>query len=299
VDAARIRAAVAAGCTELGENRVQEAEAKAAEVSGARWHLVGPLQANKARRALELFDVIETVDSLALAVRLDRIARELHGLPAIGDVGPERRVRVLIQANVDDDPAKAGFEPDDLTRDLPAIERLGALELAGLMTVGRLVETAEAARPTFAALRALSERLRARPGSRLGPGLSMGMSHDYAVAVEEGATLVAGRDGHLRCPPASWRGRGRGRVIARIRVRLTRAPVPTGSTASSMASSVRVSRPRLWTVRPTRPSAGSCRGRSGCRGRRSASSRRHGTGEDRRARRSGEEDLRARWPGLA
>jgi hypothetical protein len=190
VDAARIRAAVAAGCTELGENRVQEAEAKAAEVSGARWHLVGPLQANKARRALELFDVIETVDSLALAVRLDRIARELHGLPAIGDVGPERRVRVLIQANVDDDPAKAGFEPDDLTRDLPAIERLGALELAGLMTVGRLVETAEAARPTFAALRALSERLRARPGSRLGPGLSMGMSHDYAVAVEEGATLV-------------------------------------------------------------------------------------------------------------
>jgi len=190
VDAARIRAAVAAGCTELGENRVQEAEAKAAEVSGARWHLVGPLQANKARRALELFDVIETVDSLALAVRLDRIARELHGLPAIGDVGPERRVRVLIEANVDDDPAKAGFEPDDLTRDLPAIERLGALELAGLMTVGRLVETAEAARPTFAALRALSERLRARPGSRLGPGLSMGMSHDYAVAVEEGATLV-------------------------------------------------------------------------------------------------------------
>jgi len=190
VDAARVRAAVAAGCTDLGENRVQEAETKAGEVPGATWHLVGPLQANKARRALELFDVIETVDSLALAVRLDRIARELHGLPAIGDVGPERRVRVLIQANVDDDPAKAGFEPDDLTRDLPAIERLGALELAGLMTVGRLVETAEAARPTFAALRALSERLRARPGSRLGPGLSMGMSHDYAVAVEEGATIV-------------------------------------------------------------------------------------------------------------
>jgi PLP dependent protein len=190
VDAVRVRAAVAAGCTHLGENRVQEAEAKAGEVSGATWHLVGPLQANKARRALELFDVIETVDSLEIAVRLDRIARELRGLPAVGDVDPQRRVRVLLQANVDDDPAKAGFEPDDLARDLPPIERLGALEIAGLMTVGRLVETAEAARPTFAALRALSERLRARPGSRLGSGLSMGMSHDYAVAVEEGATLV-------------------------------------------------------------------------------------------------------------
>jgi hypothetical protein len=190
VDAARVRAAVAAGCTDLGENRVQEAETKAGEVPGATWHLVGPLQANKARRALELFDVIETVDSLALAVRLDRIARELRGLPANGDVDLQRRVRVLLQANVDDDPAKAGFEPDDLSRALPEIERLGALEIAGLMTVGRLVEEAEAARPTFVALRALSERLRARPGSRLGPGLSMGMSHDYAVAVEEGATIV-------------------------------------------------------------------------------------------------------------
>jgi hypothetical protein len=190
VDAARVRAAVAAGCTDLGENRVQEAEWKAPVVHGAVWHLVGPLQANKARRALEVFDVIETVDSLALAIRLDRIARELRGLPAAGDVDPERRVRILLQANVDDDEAKAGFEPADLLRDLPGIERLGALEIAGLMTVGRLAETAEAARPTFVALRALSERLRARQGSRLGPGLSMGMSHDYAVAVEEGATIV-------------------------------------------------------------------------------------------------------------
>jgi hypothetical protein len=190
VDAARVRAAVAAGCTTLGENRVQEAAAKATEVPGATWHLVGPLQANKARRALEVFDVIETVDSLELAARIDRITREMRGLPAEGDVDPARRIRVLLQANVDDDPAKAGFEPDDLARDLPEIERLGALEVAGLMTVGRLVETAEAARPTFAALRTLSQRLRDRPGGRLGPALSMGMSGDYAVAVEEGATIV-------------------------------------------------------------------------------------------------------------
>ncbi len=190
VDATRARAAVAAGCTVLGENRVQEGAAKAPEVPGATWHLIGPLQSNKARRAVEVFDVVETVDSLALARRLDRIVRDVRGLPPAGDVEPARRLRVLLQANVDDDPAKAGFDPDDLARALPEIEDLGALELAGLMTVGRLVETAEAARPTFAALRRLSELLRARPGSRLGPAISMGMSHDYAVAVEEGATIV-------------------------------------------------------------------------------------------------------------
>jgi PLP dependent protein len=190
VGAARVRAAVAAGCTTLGENRVQEGETKRPDVPGATWHLIGPLQSNKARRALETFDVIESVDSLALAVRLDRIRRDLRGLPAEGPVDAADRIAVLLQANVDDDPAKAGFEPADLARDLPAIEVLGALEIAGLMTVGRVVESAEAARPTFAALRALSERLRARPGSRVGPVLSMGMSHDYAVAVEEGATIV-------------------------------------------------------------------------------------------------------------
>lgn len=190
VEAARVRAAVAAGCTVLGENRVQEGAAKAPEVTGATWHLIGPLQANKARRAVETFDVVETIDSLALAARLDRIVREVRGLPTAGRVDPGSRLRVLLQANVDDDPAKAGFDPADLERDLAAIERLEALELEGLMTVGRLVDEAEYARPTFAALRALSARLRERPGSRLGPELSMGMSHDYAVAVEEGATIV-------------------------------------------------------------------------------------------------------------
>ncbi|MCU0505761.1 MAG: YggS family pyridoxal phosphate-dependent enzyme [Chloroflexi bacterium] len=190
VEPDRVRAAVAAGCTVLGENRVQEGETKRPAVPGATWHLIGPLQANKARRAIETFDVIETVDSLALASRLDRIVREVRGLPVAGGVDPALRLRVLLQANVDDDPAKAGFDPSDLARDLPEIETLGALDILGLMTVGRLVSSAEAARPTFGALRELSLRLRERPGSRLGPALSMGMSHDFSFAVEEGATSV-------------------------------------------------------------------------------------------------------------
>ena len=194
VDAARLRAAVAAGLTVIGENRVQEAQAKAPAVPGARWHLVGPLQGNKARRAVVIFDVIESVDSVALAVRLDRISGELR---------PGRPLPILLQVNVDADPAKAGFTPDDLADALPVLGRLANLELGGLMTVGRVVAGAEEARSTFRALRVLSERLRgaapdvADPGepaaalSRgLGPALSMGMSGDYPVAVEEGATLV-------------------------------------------------------------------------------------------------------------
>jgi pyridoxal phosphate enzyme (YggS family) len=182
VDAARVRAAAAAGFDTFGENRVQERVAKAealGDVPG-EWHLIGPLQSNKARRAVALFDVIESVDSMDLARRLDRIAAEVQ---------PESRLRVLLQANVDDDPAKAGFDPDALARDLPAILELPALRVAGLMTVGRLVHETEAARPTFVGLRTLSERLRAAHPA-LGPELSMGMTDDFPVAVEEGATIV-------------------------------------------------------------------------------------------------------------
>ena len=180
VAADRIRAAIDAGFTTLAENRVQERIAKADAVGGGRWHLVGPLQSNKARRAIELFDVIETVDSLDLAQRLSRIASEVR---------PGVSLPVLLQVNVDDDPAKAGFDPAALERDLPAILDLPGIAVDGLMTVGRLVETGERARPTFVALRALSERLRSRHAG-LGPALSMGMSEDYPIAVEEGATLV-------------------------------------------------------------------------------------------------------------
>jgi len=185
----RIREAIAAGFRTLGENRVQERQSKVAEIDAVstwpageqpRWHLIGPLQANKARRAIELFDVIETVDSIDLARRLDRIAAELR---------PGQALSVLLQVNVDADPAKAGFSPSALERDLGAILALPALTVGGLMTVGRLVPRPEEARPTFVALRGLSERLRVGH-SQLGGALSMGMTDDFEVAVEEGATHV-------------------------------------------------------------------------------------------------------------
>jgi len=189
VAADRIREAIAAGFRTLGENRVQERQAKVAEIDAVstypageqpRWHLVGPLQSNKARRSIELLDVIETIDSIDLARRLDRIATELR---------PERPMPVLLQVNVDDDPAKAGFAPADLERALDEIVALPGLSVDGLMTVGRLAPEPEQARPTFVALRELSERLRGRQ-PKLGGALSMGMTDDFEVAVEEGATHV-------------------------------------------------------------------------------------------------------------
>lgn len=179
VPADALRDAVAAGLDRLGENRVQEAIAKVGDVPDARWQLVGPLQGNKARKAIDLFESIQSVDSIALAERLDRLAGET-GHP---------RYPVLLQVNVDDDPAKAGFDTSELET---AIQRLGELEhldVRGLMTIGRLVSDPEAARPTFERLRRLSARLRGT-GARLGPELSMGMTDDFEVAVEEGATMV-------------------------------------------------------------------------------------------------------------
>jgi pyridoxal phosphate enzyme (YggS family) len=183
VEAGRLRDAVAAGLTLLGENRVQEGAAKAPEVPGAHWQLIGPLQSNKARRALEVYELIQSVDSVGLAERLDRLAREVRG------ASPADRYPVLLQVNVDDDPAKAGFAPDALPAALQRIAALDGLEVRGLMTIGRLVTNAEAARPTFATLRDLRDQLRAA-GLGLGTDLSMGMTDDFEVAVEEGATIV-------------------------------------------------------------------------------------------------------------
>ena len=185
----RLVDAVAAGLTTFGENRVQEAEAKVASVPGATWHLVGPLQGNKARRALATFAVLQSVDSLDLAVRLDRLAAEVR---------PDKPTPILLQVNVDRDPAKAGFMPEALEADLPQLLGLDRLDVRGLMTVGRQVVRPEDARGTFVALRELSERLRGRgssaspaiAGDGLGAELSMGMTDDFPVAVEEGATIV-------------------------------------------------------------------------------------------------------------
>jgi hypothetical protein len=187
----RLRAAVAAGLTVFGENRVQEAEEKVGSVEGARWHLVGPLQSNKARRAIAAFDVIESVDTIDLAERLDRLVGEpVAGTPPSGSGdAAARRLPVLLQVNIDEDPSKAGFEPGDLERAIDDVLALTHLDVRGLMTIGRLVEGPEEARPTFRALRILSERLRARAPA-LGPELSMGMSADFEIAIEEGATIV-------------------------------------------------------------------------------------------------------------
>jgi pyridoxal phosphate enzyme (YggS family) len=180
VDAAALRDAVAAGLHLLGENRVQEAAAKAPFVPGARWHLVGPLQANKVRRALEVFDAVQSVDSVGLAERIDRLAREIR---------PGERYPILLQVNVDDDPAKAGFAPAALDAAIARIAELDALEVRGLMTIGRLLAEPGAARPTFRRLSQLSAALR-DAGAPIGPELSMGMTADFEVAVEEGATIV-------------------------------------------------------------------------------------------------------------
>jgi pyridoxal phosphate enzyme (YggS family) len=180
VSAEQLRAAAQAGITELGENRVQEALTKAPDVPGVHWHLVGPLQTNKARKAIEVFASIQTVDSVALAERLDRLAGELR---------PDRPYPVLIQVNVDDDPAKAGFQPDALASAAARLDELAMLDIQGVMTIGRLVEDPDAARPTFRRLSEIATHLR-DAGHRIGPELSMGMTEDFEVAIEEGATIV-------------------------------------------------------------------------------------------------------------
>jgi pyridoxal phosphate enzyme (YggS family) len=180
VPAARLRAGVETGITVLGENRVQEAATKVGAVPGASWRLVGHLQANKARRAVSLFAGIDAVDSVDLAERLDRLAAELRP----GDPLP-----VYLEVNIDADPRKAGFAAEDLPAAMEQLSRLAHVRLVGLMTVGREVAGPEKARPTFVRLRELGERTR-RLWPALGAGLSMGMSDDFEVAVEEGATSV-------------------------------------------------------------------------------------------------------------
>jgi pyridoxal phosphate enzyme (YggS family) len=180
VEPARLRAAVAAGLTVLGENRVQEGVDKRPQVEGATWHLIGPLQSNKARRALETFDVIESVASVDLGERLDRLAAEVR---------PGARAPILVQVNVDEDPAKAGVLPADAEGVVRRLVELPRLDVQGLMTIGRFGVAEDVSRTTFRSLQALGATLRERvPG--LGSALSMGMSDDFEVAVEEGATIV-------------------------------------------------------------------------------------------------------------
>ena len=175
-----LAAAVALGLADLGENRVQEAESHQRSVprSAARWHMIGHLQRNKAGRALELFDVFHGIDDLELARSLaERAARS------------ERRVKMLLEVNVSGESTKFGVSPEGVAALAEQVEELASLELVGLMTVGAPVETGELARPGFARLRRLRDAIVRRLGRPL-PELSMGMSGDYEVAVEEGATMV-------------------------------------------------------------------------------------------------------------
>ena len=175
--------AIEAGLHDFGENRVQEAEAKITAIgtSRARWHMIGHLQANKARRAVTLFDVIHTVDSAALARRLDRLCAE-EGR----DILP-----VMLQVDLAGEATKSGISENEMSELAQAVIACERLRLIGLMTIPPFFEDAERVRPFFRRLRELRDAMRARHdfGDESGE-LSMGMSHDYEVAIEEGATMV-------------------------------------------------------------------------------------------------------------
>jgi pyridoxal phosphate enzyme (YggS family) len=169
-----ISQAIAAGLTKFGENRVQEAEAKIpffAGLPGLEWHLVGHLQSNKARRAVELFDVIHSVDSFKLAERLNKVCLEL-----------QKKIPVLIQVDLGGEETKFGADPSQLRELVGLVSHLPGLRLNGLMTIPPFFENR---------LRALKDSLEAEQTGCLGQRhLSMGMSHDFEAAIREGATIV-------------------------------------------------------------------------------------------------------------
>ena len=178
-DAAKVREAIEAGQRLFGESRVQEARAKIPELpSNLRWHFVGHLQKNKIRHALPLFELTHSVDSLALAEDINRIAEE-DGL----------HPRVLLEVNVAGEGSKFGFQPDRLRAEMESLLALPRLSILGLMTIPPIVEEAEASRKYFVQLRELRARLQTEFHVDLAQ-LSMGMTQDFPIAVEEGATLV-------------------------------------------------------------------------------------------------------------
>ncbi len=188
-----VRAALAAGITDLGENRVQEAAPKIATLANShprpRWHLIGHLQRNKARAAAELFDIVQSVDSLRLAEILDRHAAEIG-----------RRLPILLQVNVSGEVSKEGFALaggianraacDLLYAEVERIVALPQLEVRGLMTIAPITGDPDAARPTFRLLRELRDDLARRLPQTRWDDLSMGMSDDFEAAIAEGATIV-------------------------------------------------------------------------------------------------------------
>lgn len=174
---------IESGLKDLGENKVQEAEPKIGSIgrSAARWHLVGHLQSNKARRAVQLFDVIHSLDSAELAHRLNRICEE------------EQRagLQVLIQVELGGEETKSGVSEHEVEELARVVAESSRLELTGVMTLPPFFSDPELARPYFRQLRAIRDRLKSRGffGDARGE-LSMGMTNDFAVAISEGATIV-------------------------------------------------------------------------------------------------------------
>ncbi len=174
-----VRAAVDAGQVLFGENKVQEAKAKIPLCPGRlRWHLIGHLQSNKCRDAVALFEMIHGVDSPTLAAEINKWADKSG-----------KTMPVLLEVNVAGESSKFGFNPESVIAALPGINRLSRVEIHGLMTIAPWASEPEKARPYFQKLRELKERCEQVLGAPL-PHLSMGMSGDFEVAIEEGATLV-------------------------------------------------------------------------------------------------------------
>ena len=174
-----VRAAAEMGLTEFGENRIQEAKAKFSMCpSRLRWHMIGHLQTNKCREAVRLFELIHSVDSLHLAAELDRCAERAA-----------RNTAILLEVNVSGEASKHGFLPPQLLAEFEELNRLRRLEIHGLMTMAPWTPEPEKVRPVFRRLRELRGECETILGAPL-PHLSMGMSGDFEVAIEEGATIV-------------------------------------------------------------------------------------------------------------
>ena len=174
-----VREAFEAGQLQFGESKVQEAEPKVAALPGSlHWHFIGRVQRNKVRKMLQNFEVIHAIDSLRLASYTDEIAGELGLFP-----------KVFLQVNVAREASKGGFEPDVLRAEMEQLLKLGRLEIVGLMCSPPAGPDAESARPWFASLRETRDALEREFGVTL-PALSMGMSGDFEVAIEEGSTHV-------------------------------------------------------------------------------------------------------------
>ena len=174
-----VRAATDLGQNLFGENRVQEAKVKIGQCPGRlRWHMIGHLQSNKCRDAVHFFEMIQSVDSLALAQEIDKWAEKAA-----------KTMPILLEVNVAGEASKFGYRPEQLLAELEQINALKKIEIHGLMTIAPWTPEPEKVRPVFRQLRELKEQCEHILGAPL-PHLSMGMSSDYEVAIEEGATLV-------------------------------------------------------------------------------------------------------------